>query len=269
MQRQLGRKKVLNEAANEFNDFLNLLNNYQLLSKEDSRLYTTYRENPFDFSTAPQQDAAARRNVKIARFREEKQIKQKIEQLQVALRSANVDDEVTRNLYLTDIQLSTSRAFQNLESIGLEIQVLAHAPTEQPSNIQTEPSDGREKIRTRADGYSDRLDRPQNGLAKGGPILSKDGKPLQPFTLLSSRDRVRKGVFRPGHNLPTMSIDEYLEEEKRRGGIIEGGGPQSEIQAEIDEDDMDKADEETMKARDWDEFTEANHKGSGNTINRG
>lgn len=66
-----------------------------------------------------------------------------------------------------------------------------------------------------------------------------------------------------------MTIDEYLEEERRRGGIIEGGGPASAVRPEPDEDNMAKADEETMKARAWDEFTEANPKGSGNTLNRG
>lgn len=91
---------------------------------------------------------------------------------------------------------------------------------------------------------------------------------MQPFTLLDRRTQLQQGVFRSGHNLPTMSIDEYLEEEKRRGNVIQGG-EQSGIQPEIDEDDMDKADEETMKARAWDEFTEANPRGSGNTLNRG
>lgn len=66
-----------------------------------------------------------------------------------------------------------------------------------------------------------------------------------------------------------MSIDEYLEEEKRRGGIIEGGGEQSGIRPEPDEDNFEKADAETMKAREWDEFTEANPRGAGNTTNRG
>lgn len=64
-----------------------------------------------------------------------------------------------------------------------------------------------------------------------------------------------------------MTIDEYLDEEKKRGNIIEGGD-ESAGQV-VDEDDMDRADEETMKARAWDEFTEANPRGSGNTLNRG
>ena len=66
-----------------------------------------------------------------------------------------------------------------------------------------------------------------------------------------------------------MTIDEYLAEEKRRGGMIDGGGAQSGMPAEVDEDDLNKADQETMKARDWDEYKEHNPKGSGNTLNRG
>jgi len=66
-----------------------------------------------------------------------------------------------------------------------------------------------------------------------------------------------------------MSIDQYLEEERKRGGIIEGGGEASGRQATPDEDNYEKADAETMKAREWDEYVEANPKGSGNTLNRG
>lgn len=53
-------------------------------------------------------------------------------------------------------------------------------------------------------------------------------KPLRPFTILPSnaaeRARLQAQVFGPGYNLPTMSIDEYLEIEKQRGNIITGGG---------------------------------------------
>ena len=66
-----------------------------------------------------------------------------------------------------------------------------------------------------------------------------------------------------------MTIDEYLAEEKRRGGMVDGGGEQSGVAPESDEDNVYKADVETMKAREWDEFVEENPKGSGNTLNRG
>jgi immunoglobulin-binding protein 1 len=106
-------------------------------------------------------------------------------------------------------------------------------------------------------------------MNRGGPLLSKEGKPLQPFTITDRRTQLRQGVFRPGHSLPTMTIEDYLEEEKRRGGIIDGGGETQNPAAAPDEDNMELADQETMKARAWDEYAEANPKGSGNTLNRG
>lgn len=138
------------------------------------------------------------------------------------------------------------------------------------SGSRPEPPTDRRQRNGHTDGYSERLDGPLSQLsAHGGPLLDKGGKPLQPFTLLDRRTQLQQGVFRPDHSLPTMTIDEYLEEERRRGGIIEGGGPQSGVREEVDEDDMDKADEATMKARVWDEFKEANPRGSGNTLNKG
>lgn len=61
----------------------------------------------------------------------------------------------------------------------------------------------------------------------------KDGliylpQPLRPFTILPSdageRARLQSQVFGPGHRLPTMSIDEYLEIERQNGNILTGGG---------------------------------------------
>lgn len=140
-----------------------------------------------------------------------------------------------------------------------------------PPPPQQQTDDPRERSNLGGVNYSDRLDPSLSQLlggCKNGPLLNSKGRPMQPFTLLDRRSQLQQGVFRSGHNLPTMTIDEYLEEEKRRGNILQGG-EQSGIKPEIDEDDMDKADEETMKARAWDEYVEANPRGSGNTLNRG
>ncbi|KAJ9669610.1 Type 2A phosphatase-associated protein 42 [Coniosporium apollinis] len=157
-----------------------------------------------------------------------------------------------------------------LESIAQELQILAMAPPPPPPGQDQGTADPRLRNGRNVGGYSERLDPAVSSLtSRSGPILSKDGKPLRPFTLLDNRQRLQQGVFRPDHSLPTMTIDEYLEEEKKRGGIIDGGGEQSGIRPEPNEDDLEKADEETMKARAWDEFKEDNPKGSGNTLNRG
>lgn len=153
--------------------------------------------------------------------------------------------------------------------IAQELTILALMPPT-PAREVPNPFDSRDRSTRNGDGYSERLDPFQkftNG--KGGPILTKDGKPLKPFTLLDNRQKLRNGVFKPDHSLPTMTIDEYLDEEKRRGGMVEGGGEQSGRPVEVDEDDLEKADIETMKAREWDEYTEANPKGSGNRLNMG
>lgn len=178
------------------------------------------------------------------------------------------DDSTIREVYLAEIQLRTHNTFHALDMIAQEFKILALMPPTPPAGAS--PSDDRDRMNGNTDDYSERLD-PSHLLAnpEGGPILSKDGKPLKPFTLLDSRQRLRDGVFRPDHSLPTMTIDEYLAEEKRRGGMVDGGGPQSGVAAEVDEDDLNKADQETMKAREWDEFREQNAKGSGNTLNRG
>lgn len=55
------------------------LDEYDLLSPGDKKLHEQYLENPSAFALASMNDAAARRQVKVARFREEKELKQKLE----------------------------------------------------------------------------------------------------------------------------------------------------------------------------------------------
>ena len=168
-----------------------------------------------------------------------------------------------RSVNLTQLNLYIHQTFAALEAIAQELQILSLAPAEPPIGYNNQSQDLRERQGRVQRDDSEKLDPPISQLlnqARSGAILDQSGKPLQPFTLLGNRDHLRQGVFRAGHNLPTMTIDEYLEEEKRRGGIIEGGGEQSGRRPEPDEDNMDRADEETMQAREWDEFKEANPK---------
>ena len=177
-----------------------------------------------------------------------------------------------REIYLAETQLSAHRSFHALDIIGQELKLLALMPPTPPAGPDDRAADYREDSGRHKEDYSERLDAPMSQLLNGGkagPILSKDGKPLKPFTLLDSRQNLRNGVFRPDHSLPTMTIDEYLAEEKKIGVMLDGGGEQSDRPVEPDEDNIVKADMETLKAREWDEFTEANPKGSGNTLNRG
>jgi len=73
------RKANLLKARSYFERFLKLLDSYDMLGRSDSRLFELYLEDRDQFSTASIKDAAARRDAKIARFREEKELKRKLE----------------------------------------------------------------------------------------------------------------------------------------------------------------------------------------------
>ncbi|KAK4043409.1 TAP42-like protein [Parachaetomium inaequale] len=289
------RQSVLSAARDAYERYLHLLDSYDLLSPPHKKLLEQYIDTPTTFSTVSASDPDARRNAKIANFRTEKELRTKLDFLRRRPEYGSTEDDdddrsggttggggdedAVRQVHLAHLAYSTHMAFQSLEGLNRECEILALAPPPQPSrgaNPQEEEDARRRQRYTTAGGlgdnnYSDRLDQPLRGSGQNGrgPLLSKQGKPLQPFTLLGNRQELARGVFRPGHNLPTMTIDEYLDEEFKRGGIIEGGGEASWHRPEPDEDDLDKADAETMKAREWDEFVEANPKGSGNTLNRG
>lgn len=265
------RLNTVRKAAAAYESFLGLLDRYELLRGNYAKLYERYREDGDQFSVVVGADAAAKRNAKIQNFKVEKELKEKLALLKRNPRySEQGDEELVRQVYLTNIEFHIHMAFQDLESLNKELDMLRQAPPN-PRPQQTVPSDARHRAPGQNnDSYSERLDAPLTSLlGQNGPLLSKEGKPMRPFTIVGTRQDLKKGVFRPGHNLPTMSIDEYLDEEFKRGGIIEGGGDASFQRPEPDEDNIEKADAETYKAREWDEFTEANPKGSGNTLNRG
>ena len=269
------RRTVLKRARESYENFLSRLDAYGILSKSDQTLQEHHLNNRNEFSLLSSRDATSRRDTKIARYKQEMQIKAKLELLSQNASALETDDSVLREMYRAEIDVHTHNTFHNLDLIAQEIQILSLAPPTPRTHPSPNPSDVDPRQSTsprtsQRETYSDRLD-PSHLLRDGtaGPILSKEGKPLQPFTLLGARQRLQDGVFRPDHRLPTMTIDEYLAEEKRRGGVIEGGGEQSGLEPEVDDDDFAKADEETFKARQWDEFKEANPRGSGNTLNRG
>ncbi|KAF7591233.1 hypothetical protein BBP40_001838 [Aspergillus hancockii] len=265
------RVSSLRRAFEQYEKFLTRLDDYELLNDKDKKLYERYTANPTSFSLTSVNDAAARREVKINRFKEEKELKQRLEYLSNNQSRLQTDDEDVRQLYIAEIKLYLHQTFQSLDLLSQELSMLSAIRNSVPTPDQIPPEDSRRRREAQESEYSERLDPPISQLLQGGkfgPILSKEGKPMQPFTLLDRRTQLQQGVFRSGHNLPTMTIDEYLEEEKRRGGVVQGG-EKSGMKEEVDEDDLDKADEETMKARAWDEYKEANPRGSGNTLNRG
>ncbi|KIV87405.1 hypothetical protein PV11_02953 [Exophiala sideris] len=263
------RQSSLRESSRLLEGFLSRVDQYGLLEGSDRKLYERFIDQRSSFRIVSSTNPEDKRKIKIARFQQEKSLKQKLEYLRNESQKINIDDETIRHLHLAEIALAVNQAFSSLDMINQELEIVSHMRQAEPAQAGPPPD---QRAPARSNGYSERLDGPttMGGLGRrGGPLLSPSGKPLQPFTLTDKRTQLRQGVFRPDHSLPTMSIDEYLEEERRRGGIIDGGGNANAPQPEADEDNLEQVDAATMKARDWDEFVEANPKGAGNTLNRG
>ncbi|KAF4513564.1 hypothetical protein G6O67_000819 [Ophiocordyceps sinensis] len=259
------RQATLRRARAAYALFLDLVDSYGLVAAPYDGMLKRYREHDAAFAVvAPAADAAARRQGKIAGFRAEKALAARLALLKDRRRCGD-DEVVVRELYLAHVACAVHSTFHAIDMLNCEAALLASAPAPQPRSVALRVA------RPAADDGDDatlRLDQPlRRSINRGGPLLSQVGKPLQPFTLVGSRADLARAAFRPGHNLPTMSIDEYLAEERRRGNVLEGGTDPAKPR--VDDDDMDAVDRETYKAREWDDFKDENPRGSGNTLNMG
>ena len=73
------RKGVLARARDAYERYLSLLDHYEILSSADKKLYQDYTESPTTFSTISSTDPNVRRGAKIANFKQEKELKKKLE----------------------------------------------------------------------------------------------------------------------------------------------------------------------------------------------
>ncbi len=73
------RKTVLERAQQSYERFLSLLDTYEILSASDRKLYERYLDNRKAFSLTSSTDVTVRRDTKIRRFRQEKELKDKID----------------------------------------------------------------------------------------------------------------------------------------------------------------------------------------------
>ncbi|KAI9261981.1 TAP42-like protein [Sporodiniella umbellata] len=252
------RASTLNEAREWIQTFLSTCQNNEMLNKEDVLLLQQLEggKNP----GAPQQ-----RDQKIARHKREKELKKTVQELRQqldGLAQENEDrdvDEMERDWINYLIQAEIMKAIENWHAIEQEwvmvkeMEIMKEMWQKRGGGAQVEPT---QPVNTRVN------------WGKNKPLMTQEGRPLQPFVITGKREQFKNQVFGPGYNLPTMTIDEYLEQEMERGNIIQGGGEPPEKE-EIDDNDHEALDAEVMKKREWDEFTEANPRGAGNRGNKG
>ena len=81
---KVDRKTLLREAQDAYNRYLQRLDQYDMLSKSDRKLYETWQDDRDTFSVLGGSDASRKRDMKVARFKQEKELKQKLEVRSVA-----------------------------------------------------------------------------------------------------------------------------------------------------------------------------------------
>lgn len=73
------RQQTLGQASGLYDTFLSRLDQYNILSGGNKKLYEQFQESPTAFTLAESTNAEERRRIKVARFQEEKALKTRLE----------------------------------------------------------------------------------------------------------------------------------------------------------------------------------------------
>lgn len=254
--------------------FIAQLDNYgEVLSKSQSSRVNSFKEiyNPTYDELVSYSNPALKRADKIENYKLEKELKGKLQILndyynQNSEKGEEEDDsmferfdeEIVKAIYIDQLRLFSISAFNNLELLSMELQVLSNRPKQRITEI--DPPKSKEEPSMENDyGYTSKLESlPFKNKSKISDLISKQGKILQPFTITSNKQDLKLKVFGTGQVLPSMSVEEYLDYELANGKMMK-----EEVKDEKNDSDSDNSDEELEK-RQWDDWKDDNPKGSGN-----
>lgn len=246
------RKDIVNCADTYFKDFLKRCNqyglsNYHFKSEENSEK-ALENKNRTEFDVIASQ--VNTRASKIQKFREQKEMKARLEDLKRNVDNEHCDEEIKRDYFITMIKLFVHEAEDELSSIETEKEILEHM-----SKLNKD-------------------DKPKKG---------PQPKPLRPIII--TRDAVQKAVFGAGYpSLPTMTVDEFYEQRVKEGIFPDPHKPQAgnslqqralfgkqedEREEEEKERKVESDDPELLeRMRNMDEYKDEHRRGWGNRMNR-
>ena len=237
------------------------------------------------------------REAKIARFRARRAIRTEVERLNALRERRNrvgipEEDEVDgldgdgldRTLVLTELRGCAADALDEIQSGRKELEMLDMAVRMERDRAEM----GRHKGGKRGGwGEAGRGGQGRGGGRSHAPPNARASRPMEmtrvtkdPVTgeLQLKREQVRSRVFQPGWNQPTMSLAEYGDMEVARAMEREAKQKQSEMEAKGQprryeqlvkdgmEDDAALVDASAKLDREWDDWKDANPRGSGNKM---
>ncbi|XP_003493478.2 immunoglobulin-binding protein 1 [Bombus impatiens] len=199
-----------------------------------------------------------RRNTKLQRFKEQKELESRLEILKKSLSDPNIDDEVKREYFVMLIKLYVNLTIEELNSLAAEKPILEH----------------------------------MKNMGKSGTMstqISQKRKPpapkLQPIII--TRDEVEKKVFGVGYpSLPVLTVQEFYDQRVKEGDwpdpsqqhqtnskclqdLVNRQGMNNEEDDIKKEETIEADDPETLRQlRAMDEYKDTHRRGWGNRANR-
>ena len=267
-----GRYKQVRRSSLHFTTFLAQLDRLEMLKDEDKKF--------FDLDADSRKETVeAKRARKVSDFQTEKQLKASLANL-IKLEAAakkqgkDIDESVKRELCLVLLQTFVKEALNGIDLGKRELDMLdqmrtvmgdrfhgATAMERQNPELAAARREMKEKQRVAA-ALEEYANRPGLTVTHIGP----DGS--------TQEERIRAGVFRPGWNQPTMSLEEFADLEVAdaiaRGKRSEEAEKTKvrtlkQLEEEGLEDDEDLFEAARQKDSDWANWKDDNPKGSGVT----
>ncbi|XP_020287631.1 immunoglobulin-binding protein 1b [Pseudomyrmex gracilis] len=261
------RMHLVKVAEIYFVDFLKRLKAYGLtdvnppeLDSSDEKKDTGDNQNRSKSETQMLADMVIRRNVKLERYKQEKELESRLNTLQKNLNNPNIDDEIKREYFVTLVKLHAVQIVDELNMLSTEKTILENMKKTGPThNLVSNESQKSQKHR---------------------PPAPK----LEPIII--TRDEVQKKVFGAGYpSLPVLTVQEFYEQRIKDGDWPDPSkhnGPGSQClqnmantRANDEKDDISKEEKEETddpeyleRARAMDEYKDTHRRGWGNRANR-
>lgn len=251
-----------------FVDFLKRLKTYDLTDVEIPKINNEKKEagdnqNKLkDESSKMLEDMVIRRNTKLQRYKQEKDLESRLDTLKKNLDNPNVDDETKREYFVTLLKLYAVQIVDELNFLETEKTILENMLEMGPAHTAASKSHTTQKRKSPA-------------------------PKLQPIII--TRDEVQKQVFGAGYpSLPVLTVEEFYEQRVRDGDwpdpsqrngtssrCLQGmankdtSANDEDNEAILKEEMEEKDDPEHLEqARAMDEYKDMHRRGWGNRANR-
>lgn len=215
---------------------------YGTTFSEKCRLYSILDYQILSLKIGSNLDPTSRRQIKISRARLELEFKKASE----IVHDPNATEEQTREGWISYLKLTCLQNMSDCESFKSEAEMLGQKDINKSMAppVMSVASQGRPKL----------------SVVNQNFVLLPSNNPLE------LRETERQKVFRAGHNLPTMTVDEYLRLEAQRGNIIKSSAG---VEVNPESDDDEEMEKRRQKDISFDLFKDNVSFGSGNTRNIG